>query len=238
MIVGMSMQTFFSIQHALSAACLVRRVQELEKEKIGSDRHEIKTQITANIVGALFFSVAFIEAAINELYAEAVQGERGMLKKLDERALSLISQLFDTADRSSVTSKIDLLLTAAGKAQLDKSKSPSQDVETLIKLRNGLMHYKASWFDAGTEGMTRKGSLRESKLWREMQNKFEFRPDAGGFNTDAWISIGCAKWALTSSIAYVDEVFLKLEIPSIIDHVRDQLIVEVIEVDNHSNNSA
>lgn len=72
----------------------------------------------------------------------------GHLSALDERDRSMIATLGETGSvqKASVLSKYDLLLRAAGKSPLRSDCDPHQATSTIIRLRNEIVHYKASFF--------------------------------------------------------------------------------------------
>lgn len=227
MVIGMSLHTFFSIRHARSAAYFARKATEVEEQASGESTDAIQNAHYAYVTGAIFGSVAFLEATINEIYAESQQGKSGMLRNLDQPQLVSISAIFEDERfvKMKMVEKYDSLLVSANGSKLDNGRAPAQDVGILVKLRNGLMHYRASWLDMSSEGMKREGSIYDESLWKQINNRFDFRANASKGQSDAWISAGCAKWAVQSSIAYTDAVFNALQVKSFIDHVRNDLSV-------------
>jgi hypothetical protein len=225
MITGIGFQTFYSIQHIRAAAYFARRAGRLERRFDGDPTSRLLPAIQANVSGALFSSTAFLEATANELFADAATPGGGHLRGADPFAITVIARLGEkeAVDRAYTLDKFDILLSAAGWEPLDRAQRPAQDVVTLIKLRNGLLHYKASWFDSGTDNMVRAGSLAKSKLVRELAVRFRARAHANPGAPDAWIGCECAKWAVQSSLKYADTVFDRLGVKPIYDHVRDVL---------------
>ncbi len=50
-----------------------------------------------------------------------------------------------------VTKSFELALNLKGATELDRGASSYQEVATIIRLRNGLMHFKPEWFSAQVE---------------------------------------------------------------------------------------
>ena len=227
MITGISLQTYFSVQHVQAAAYFSRRASRLERRmSSGSTSDVLRVASSGYVSTTLFTSVAFLEALANELYADAERPDGGHLKVLDPRARRLVAEIgsVDSVEKSPVMSKFDLLLRAAGREPLDKGSSPSQDVATMIRLRNELVHYKAAWFDVGTEGHVRPGNLMDSRLNQQIREKFNYRAGStGGLEADSWMGCGCTQWAVVSTIAYADAIFSRLGVSPIYDHVRQFL---------------
>ncbi len=229
MITGISLKTYFSIQHVQAAAYFSRRTTRIERRKSPDLDNALRVASRGYVATTLFTAVAFLEALANELYADAEMPDGGHLKSLDPNFRRLIAEIgsVESVEKSPVMSKFDLMLRAANREPLDKGSSPSQDVATMIRLRNELVHYKAAWFDVGTEGYVRPGSLMDSKLSQQISGKFKFRTGStGGLEADSWMGCGCTQWAVTSTVSYADAVFQRLGVPPIYNHVRQCLSAE------------
>lgn len=224
MIIGISLQTYYSIQHVQAAAYLTRRAARVEADLSGDTAPEA-VELKAYVSSALFSSVAFLEALANEIFADAIRPEGGHLSALDERDRSMIAGLgeTDSVQKASILSKYDLLLRAAGKSPLPSDCDPHQATATVIRLRNEIVHYKASFFDVGTEGMVRAGSFHTSKLPQQIKGKFEPRRNTQGLSGDAWLGHGLAQWSVRTTVAYADAVFAALGVVPYYDHVRSKL---------------
>lgn len=221
---GIGLQTYYSIQHVQAAAYLTRRAARVEANLTGDTAPEA-VELKAYVSSALFSSVAFLEALANEIYADAIRPEGGHLSTLDERDRSMIAELgeIDSVQRASILSKYDILLRAAGKSPLPSDGDPHRATATVIRLRNEIVHYKASFFDVGTEGMVRAGSFHTSKLPHQIKGRFEPRKNARGLCGDAWLGHGLAQWSVITTVAYADAIFAALGVTPYYDHVRGKL---------------
>ncbi|GAB1406128.1 hypothetical protein MASR1M8_00470 [Thermomonas brevis] len=224
MIIGIGLQTYYSIQHIQAAAYLTRRAASVEADLTGDTAPEA-VELKAYVSSALFSSVAFLEALANEIYADAIRPEGGHLAALSERDRSMIAGLgeTDSIQKASILSKYDILLRAAGKSPLPSNCDTHQATATIIRLRNEIVHYKASFFDVGTEGMVRAGSFHTSKLPQQIKGKFEPRRGAQGISGDAWLGHGLAQWSVNATVAYADAIFSSLGVRPYYDHVRAKL---------------
>ncbi|MBW3570601.1 MAG: hypothetical protein KY467_05805 [Gemmatimonadetes bacterium] len=222
-IMGIGLYTFYSIQHFQSAGYHAGRAKRLEQRYKGEVTGRMLPAIRAEAGSAIFASVAFLEATANELFAEALQTGGGELRSRAADELEAVSQLglMTAVERASLQEKFEFLLIGARLEPLKRGEQPAQNVDTLIGLRNGLMHYKASWLDWGTDNMIRKESLAKSKLGRGIRGLFPARAHSEG-HSDYWLGAGSARWALQSALHYADEIFRRLDVTPIYDHVRSE----------------
>ena len=224
MITGIGIKTYYSIQHAQAAAYFARQASSIESNP-DDETEQARVALHAYVASTLFSSVAFLEALANELYADAAQPDGGHLSALPERDRALIAELgaTETIQKAPVLSKFDLLLRGAGKAALPKDRAPYQVTATLIRLRNEIVHYKASFFDIGSEGMVRPGNFNDSNLSEQVRNLFPHRIKPRGWAADNWMSSGCARWAVTTAVTHADAVFHAMSIDPYYNHVRASL---------------
>lgn len=223
MIVSIGWRTFFSLQHIKSAAYFTRNAATIEKELpqelIASEQH---TVLSATVTAALFSSVAFLEATINELYADA-QDPTGPLAEMDhDRLTSLDGVWAEKIDRQPILCKYLLFLEALGYPPLEKGSRTWADVRLLIDLRNNLVHYQASWLDAGTADMIRPGALAKSKLITPLRQLPRI-PGAAGQRTAGWLSAGTATWAVQAALNFTEIFFENIRVTPTYDHIRQEL---------------
>ena len=100
------MSTYLSIHHAKSAAHFSRLAARVENSECLSSRSEIGTHVGASILSA----VAFLEATINELFAEAEKDGNKWLENISEKSKRLIKTLseIEAINRSSILDKYDV----------------------------------------------------------------------------------------------------------------------------------
>ena len=76
MIIGIGLQTYYSIQHVQAAAYMARQAARVEADLTGDTAPEA-VALKAYVSSALFSSVAFLEALVNEIYADAIRPDGG-----------------------------------------------------------------------------------------------------------------------------------------------------------------
>jgi hypothetical protein len=221
---SMHSRVYLSIGHLKNTAHFARLTGEIEHHVEFSwgtfKPHE------ANAMGAVLSSVAFLEAAVNELYADAAEDSHpseimrsigeGYAIKMPKRVRDLLAGLWGT-ERFRVGArtleKYDTALRMAGAARFDRGAQPYQDVALLIQLRNALIHFGPQSHHEGEEEPTRF----ETKL----KGKFPLNPLAAPINPlgndpmqpflpDKCLGYGCAMWALESSVEFTEEFFSRM----------------------------
>lgn len=224
-VVGLVLQTYYSIQHIQSAALFARQAFVLEREQGLSFDSDRDSDIQAYACGSVFASIAFLEALVNELFADAAKSDGGHLHSLPASARELIAELgaTESVERATALRKFAILLRAAGKPAPSLGTNPAQDLQVGVELRNHLTHYKAHWFDMGTPDLVRPGNLMASNLSSRFKDKFAYRPRVAGPSSDQWLGHGCAEWVCQTAIQYADLVARTLGIVPLHDHVRPRL---------------
>jgi hypothetical protein len=224
MIIGLVLQSYYSIQHVQAAAYFARRAFDIEAALSNETAPEAMV-LKAYVSGALFSSVAFLEALANELYADAMRPDGGHLSTIEESQRLAITRMDEShfTKKTPLFSKFDHFLLAAGKAPMPRGQDPSQAVATIIELRNAIIHCKASFFDSGSPHMVRSGNFHESSLPERIKGRFEMRKGATALSGDHWLGHGLARWSVESTVAYADAFFACIGVSPYFGHVRDQL---------------
>ena len=226
----MHSRVYLSIGHLKNAAHFARLTGELEQHTEfvwGTFKpHE------AYAMGAVLSSVAFLEAAVNELYADAADvshpdeimrdiGE-GYAMDMPKDLRGLLAGLWNTEKfriGARTLEKYEVVLKVAGGEEFDKGSTPYQDVALLIKLRNALIHFEPASHHEGNEEPT--------GLEAKLTGKFPLNPIAAPpinplgndpllpFLPDRCLGHGCALWALRSCVAFDKEFFSRMGLSAI-----------------------
>lgn len=220
---------YYSLQHIQSAALFTRQCFQIERNYNGIFSDELFSEHWSYVTGAIFATVSFLEATINELFADTVDHPSSELaSNLDTSTKLLMADMWKcdiprTANYQ-IIEKYQIALTLARKPQLELGRPPCQDVQTLIAIRNALIHYEPVWASSEEE----KANKRILSLKQE--KKFALNPLRTGqsnpFFPDKCLSHGCAKWAFNSSIQFVEEFFSRMSLPVLYDHLRVRLKTE------------
>lgn len=219
-------RAYFSIQHIQSAYLFAKRSDQIEKKYNGKFSHELLTEYWANVTASIFAAVSFLEATINELFADA--GQQYGENPLDSDTKALMADMWKKSiprtSRYPILEKFDIALILARKPVFDRGKPPAQDVDLVIQLRNNLIHYEPEWVNDEIEDLSMVAA--EKKLDKRLRGKFPTSPlmnKSDPFFPNKCLSYGCARWAVESSLAYSDEFYAKLGVPAPYEHIRQHL---------------
>jgi len=201
-----SSRSYFSTWMLQSARRSADEASQIEAEHRGEwGEHALPLMQAA--ISCVIHSAAFLEAMINELYADAAHDGRagGYLPPLSEEAVNRMRAYWGEGSRDDTLRKYRLVVSFAGALALDKGGEPYQSAALLLKLRNKLLHYKPESISHDTivnieDGLKKK--FRVSAL----------HPGEGAWWPHQALGAGCAGWATASAINFADEVSSRLGI--------------------------
>lgn len=191
----------YSLVHILAAAYFARQAYAIESGCKGGDvPAELLFKHQGYVSGCISSAVSFLEATINELFADAVDNPAGT-QGLDQKVVASMATLWKIGvNRLTMLEKFDIALVLGSKNRFDRGAYPAQDVVLIIRLRNALVHYEPEWVEPGVTVQALEMDLKTKKfalnpLTRETEVFFPFR----------CLSHGCAEWAVTSSRKFINE---------------------------------
>ena len=178
----------------------------------GSDQTErsIIIKHRAYVTGTIFSVVAALEASINELYHEAKNNEYDKLPGYSTKKLKKLTSKLKQYEENHVEllEKYQDALECIGAEKFDKGKLPFQDVDSLISLRNALVHYRPEWDD-------------ETKFHEKIRLRLKCKFPTNKFceGNFLWfphqcLCAGCAKWAVKIAGEFIIDFCSRMNIPS------------------------
>jgi len=178
------------------------------REKSDKPTEEERAQHRAYVTGAIVFSVAFLEASINELYLEAIDRDLGTLSGLSATQTSALAEFWEIVENLPVLKKYQLALVICGKEKFDSGAEPYQGTDALVRVRNALVHYRPEWSHEVEN---------HQKLQDRLQNRFSLNPFAAG--AALWfphqcLGAGCASWAIQHATRFMTDFCTRLGIPA------------------------
>jgi len=213
-----SLKTHFNVQHMMAAAHFTRKALDVETKYTNLVDGEPYFAHRGYVTGAVLSAVASLEATINELYIDAQDANSPTFQGVDPVVPKLLAEYWEEIESAKILRKYQLALILARKSKFDRGSSPYQEVDTLIQLRNALVHYKPEW---DTE-------LREHrKIENRLKGRFVENPFTGpnaAFFPKKCLGHGCAEWAVKSSITFIEEFFSQLGLASIFMNYPQELL--------------
>ena len=153
------------------------------------------------------FSVAFLEASINQLFIQSKDENASESLKLGRPIVDLLATLADIVERAPTLQKYQVALTAAGKQPLRRGEQLYQDVESLVKVRNAIVHYRAEWDNEAGD---------HRALEHRLNGKFRLNglvsPNTLWF-PHRCLGVGCASWGVDAATNFSQEFCHRLSIP-------------------------
>jgi hypothetical protein len=217
---------YYSHYHIMSAAFFARESGEVErenkeKEVISSD---IQVRHRAYVTGCIFSAVSFLESQINEIFTDAADDKRDIIHPLGDK-ICVMAEMWKLGVPKTasypILRKYEIAVAIAEKGLLDRGDLVYQNISLLIGLRNALIHY---------EPISSTSTAETSQALEEkFRGKFSLNPLTGAktpFFPERCMGYGCAKWAVESSISFVDHFCSQLGIEPVFNSIRDSLAVE------------
>jgi hypothetical protein len=222
----------FSVRYIESAALLCQLAFAIEQECREARECPAALQLRHEvfILNSVLSSVAFLESAINELYADAADDAYFYADEKQEALLKSIGEGWRNEknfDRAPLLNKYQKILLIAGKYEFDEGDQAFANLRILIEIRNHLMHYKREWVVVrdGRTPDTREETTTE-KFEKILRKKFAMNPFARKnqpFFPVKCLGHGCAEWAIINSLIFTNEFFRRLELPAPYEGIRDEL---------------
>ena len=185
-----STHLFAAAQNAASAAV------QYEEDRVALDRFSLEHR--GYVISAIVLAVAFMEAAINEIFKDAYEGR--ITEKLDQvepaarRGWSALWLALDEKLGGSTLGRYQAALVVAEREVFDRGREPWQSAQLLTKVRNALVH-----FEPETLSQKNPQDLVAGLKGHVTQNPFS----KNTWELDGWLSASCATWAVESAEALV-----------------------------------
>lgn len=228
------MTNSYALTHLLSAALHARNSGAIEdsfasEPELGLRFH---SDNEAFVISAVFHSVAFLEATINEFFVHLAEDSYEDFRKIyDKEICDQIKHMWkmkipQTAAYPTLQ-KYDIALVLCRKAPSEKGVEPYQSAELLVKLRNYLIHAEPEIHTLFTIGNIEGTKNSRPGLVEGLKNKFPENKLMAGFGNAFFpykcLGHGCAAWAVESSIAFTDKFFSELGLTPFYDGLGDKL---------------
>lgn len=222
----------FSVRYIQSAALLCRLAFAIEQEYRGTREipDDMRLRHEAFALNSVLSSVAFLEATINELYADAADNVFPSPDDRQEALLRTIAEQWKNEknfDRAPLITRYQKILSIAGSAPFEEGDRAFDNVRELVEIRNRLMHYKREWVVLSGGKRPAPADPAGNRFESALKKKFAQNPFAAPmlpFFPDQCLGHGCAEWAIVNSVIFADAFFRKIGLPVPYEGIRDELV--------------
>jgi hypothetical protein len=195
----LSTQHLWAAQHCAEVAARI----EAQHAKEGGGRSRFDPEHRAYVLMCLTEAVSFIEAFLNEMFADAADRHPGeALRSVPLESVQALAQRWgETSEgRMGLMKKIRALLVALAVPPPPSNVEPIESVDLLILLRNRIVHFRPKTA-IGTD---------MSELDRQLSKKFPpsvmITTTGNPYFPDRCLGAGCAEWAVRAARALADEI--------------------------------
>jgi len=127
-------------EHLLAACYFAKMARRIETRASIAVKQDAISRNRTFVTATILSSVAFLEASINELFLEFRDAGRNETTKLPRRVHKVLAKLWPTVESSPMIFKYQVALHAADAEPFNERRAPYRDVESLIMLRDALVH--------------------------------------------------------------------------------------------------
>jgi hypothetical protein len=208
-----SVRTSLAVHLILTAAKFTRKVKEIETAHIGKEVGEVFEDIISYALSTILSSTAALEGYVNEIFVDRST-------HFPEYNQQLIDDIWAIKERRRIIEKYNFVLSLKDKGRFETKQKYYKDAELLIDLRNALVHFKPEWSHE-------KGKHKE--LMTRLNNKFPSSPFYKAALTvfpDSFMSYGCAKWSVTTTVNFIGKFSEMADIENKLDKYHDRLSLE------------
>lgn len=181
----------FALTHFSAAIEFAEKTAEIEAAHTGQAFGNFWQEISIYWSAAIMSSVAALESLINELYLQTDSPLQNVDGDFDDFFWGR-----NGLERKPILQKYQAALAQLGVEPFDQESEPYAAVETLIGLRNYIVHFKPL-FDE---------ERRNADLEAQLVDRFQLSPfpdDGADFVTKKCVSGGCARWGVETSSSYI-----------------------------------
>jgi hypothetical protein len=197
----------FTFNFLVGAASLTKMAIEIERKGKDSSETE-RLEHRAFVSGCIMQSVAALESEVWSILNHGPGHHLGS-NGLDTTSRELLLIVADSIEKETTLRKCDLILQLTKRKKLDFGRQPTQDMDLLIGLRNEITHFKSLWTD----------ELDRKKLFKALEDKDSTPPTYSPEGRQNFFPHIClthrrAKWALDTTVSFIDYYYGELGIKS------------------------
>ncbi len=192
--------------HLYSAFLFTQNAEVIEATASQMANSDVLYRYRSFVMGAVFSSVAFLEAAVAELRSDANNpaGISVVGLTTGER-LALTHRFSQLRRKTELLEQYQAALAALDKPLFQRDRSPYRKVSLLIQLRNYLVHFPAEWLANSCENSGPLAQPDRPLIERQLKGQFpstKFAWEEQPFFPAHCLSAGCARWAAESTLTF------------------------------------
>lgn len=222
-----TVRTYFSIQHLLSADIFQTEINKCEEDLELAYTEDMFIKHRALCVNTIFSVTSFLEASINELFMDSSDNRLGMVRDLTDPEVATLADMWNlgiprTANYN-IIEKYQIALALLKREPLNPGIDPVQSVSVIIKLRNSLIHYEPEWV---TTQNVNEAMVKQQKIEKYLMHRFEINKYTGKDNPffpDKCLSSGLVKWAITNIVEFTDKFYTSIGLIPPYEKIRHKL---------------
>jgi len=200
-----------SIDHLQAAVLFAFQARDLELRSATPRLFDSRAENQAAAMACILSAVAYLEANINEFFANTAEHGPEAPSDIDSIAVEGLRRLGKlVAQKASVLEKYDTALALCDRPEFDRGAPPYQAVALLIRLRNALTHFTPEWQSGGGWPHEEAELAKLSKSLRRAFPENNVTEDHQPYFPYRCLGYGSSKWAVTNSIAFVKEFRARL----------------------------
>ncbi|MHB1731443.1 MAG: hypothetical protein ACYCVG_10940 [Leptospirillum sp.] len=199
-----------SIQHLLGAAHFSRMCYQIDQENQNNLIGDYQQEITQLVIGSVTLSVAYLESYINELLFE---GE----KKFPDIKSEVVKSYLSLLEDKRILEKFDHALILYNALPFNKGDTTYQNIDAVISLRNGFIHFKPEWHDV---------PKKHKSISDKLKKKFKpcrFKSEDEEIFPMGCMTHSCSEWTVKSVIEFIDKFEDITGKKKSLDNIRNQL---------------
>jgi hypothetical protein len=184
-----------------------RRCADIESANPNNPDEQTRTEHRGLVTAAIMQCAAAVEAESAELTLHGPGNHLGS-DGMDKKAHAFLLPLADFIDDQDALTRYKVILHILNKLAMAEGEQPWQDMATLVRVRNELIHYKSKW---GKQ-------MAKQKLIQTLQNLGLAKPPFIQPNTNffphQFLGAACAAWAVRTAVAFLNGFYARMEIES------------------------
>jgi hypothetical protein len=174
------------------------RAAQTQSRLAGQDQR-FSLEHRGNVLSAIVLSVAFMEAAINEVFQDAAEGhiteKLGGVDPTVIRSWAGLWTALDAGNSGSALKRCQAGLMVAHQPPLDEGSEPWQSAHLLVQLRNHLVHFRPETVSQS----------QPQKLVKRLRLNVHRNPlSNNSAELDGWLSASCASWAVRRAVPLIE----------------------------------